>query len=192
MSVRSLIGATALVLLLAGCAGAGTPGGEEGGDDQGSTEQGGIEASDAITAAADLVQQRYDLVRDGDYAGACELYSEEFAALFAELAETEGKPCVEAHEAGVANATTYLETAAEQERAGLTPFFYVPTEIEIDPTAITSDRDDVAFLGEGVVVSLDPREFEDGVGKTPGWLAAQVYVMRGDDGQWRFISPSEK
>jgi hypothetical protein len=179
------------LLLLAGCAGAiaSTP------TSSVTSDAGASEAAaspEPVAAAAALLLQRYELVRDGDYAGACALYSEGYAVLFAELAETVGQPCIAAHEAAAANVAHYLDTTAQQNRLGLTPFFYVPTGIEVDATAITADGDDIAIVGPGAVVSTDPREFEDGIGKTPGWLAGSSYVQRTDDGRWLFIAPGEK
>jgi hypothetical protein len=145
---------------------------------------------DPVAAAADLLQARYELVRDGDYAAVCELYSPGFIELFAALAEADPSDCVAAHEAAAENVAEYLATAEAQGRAGLTPFFYVPSEIEIDPSKITSDDPAEAIAQSGAVVSLDDREFEDGAGKTPGWLSGLVYV--GDiDGAWRFMAPGE-
>lgn len=146
---------------------------------------------DPVAATAALLQQRYELVRDGDFEGACALYSPGFVELFATLAEADPSDCVAAHEAAAANAAEYLATAEEQNRAGLTPFFYVPSEIEIDQSKITSDDPAEAIAQSGAVVSRDPHEFEDGAGKTPGWLSGLVYVALGDDGQWRFVAPGE-
>ncbi len=144
-----------------------------------------------MAAAVDLLEARYTLVRDGDYAGACELYSPGFVELFAELAESDASDCVAAHETAAQNVADYLATAEAQGRAGLTPFFYVPSSIEIDESKITSDDPTEAILEPGAVVSLDDREFEDGVGKTPGWLSGVVYVTQGSDGRWRFSAPGE-
>jgi hypothetical protein len=144
---------------------------------------------DPVAAAAELLQTRYELVRDGDYAAACELYTPGYQAQLAQLAEVEGQDCVAAHEAGAANAAEYLATAEEQGRAGLTPFFYVPSGIEIDRSKITSDDADAAIAAGGAVVSTDTREFEDGAGKTPGWLSGVIYIVRGDDATWRLATP---
>jgi len=145
---------------------------------------------DSITAAADLLQQRYDAVKAGDYESACALYSVEYAASFAELAEYEGYSCPEAHEKAALNAETYLTTAAEQDRAGLMPFFYVPSAIEIDRSKISSAEEGVAFLAPGTVVNLDPTEFEDGSGNVPGWMGSG-YVKEDSRGDWKFINVNE-
>ena len=44
-----------------------------------------------IEAAAALALTRWELVRDGDYEGACALYSEKFIQNLLQLAEAEGK-----------------------------------------------------------------------------------------------------
>lgn len=149
-------------------------------------------AGDEASQAAALVQQRYEFVRDGDFEAACALYSPAFADLFMELADAVGGSCVEAHEKAAQNVADYLATAAEQQRAGLTPFFFVPSEIEVDATAIKVDEPGLAFLGQGTVVSLDSTEFEDGTGITPGWLRGQDYVKQQPDGSWLFISAVEQ
>lgn len=187
---RLTVATVALVLALSGCAATGTTGGgaPTGAADGGAPAAGG----GAIDSAAALVQQRYDLVKAGDYKAACALYSDQYAVLFEELADSVGKTCVEAHEAAALNVTTYLATAKDQDRAGLTPFFYVPSAIKVDASKISSDSDDVAFLGPGTVISLDTTAFEDGTGKTPGWLNGQDYVKRGADGSWQFIAAVEQ
>jgi len=152
----------------------------------------GSSAEDSVAAAAALVQQRYEFVRDGDYDAACALYSNDYAELFAELADAVGESCVDAHTKAAQNAADYIATAADQGRAGLTPFFFVPSAIEVDASAIVSDEPGLAFLGEGTVVSLDATQFEDGTGLTPGWLAGQDYVKQAADGSWLFISPLEQ
>lgn len=143
-----------------------------------------------IEAAAALAQKRYELVRDGDYEAACALYSEKYIENLLAVAEAEGKTCAEAHAIGVQNAEDYRKTAAEQNRLGLTPFFYIPSEIEIDPSVIMDGPEGVAFLAPGTIVSLDPTEFEDGVGKVPGWLGSS-WVKLYPDGVWRFIDMTE-
>lgn len=178
------VAALALALALSGCAATTANGGDE--------TAASSSSGDATQSAAALVQQRYDLVKAGDYEGACALYSDQYATLFEELAASVGKSCVEAHKAAALNVQTYLDTAKDQDRAGLTPFFFVPSSIKIDTSKITSDSDDVAFIGPGSVVSLDTTEFEDGAGKTPGWLNGQDYVKRGSDGTWHFIAPVEQ
>ena len=180
--------AVAAVFLLTACV---APEPTSSRDDSSESEEADDESSDIDEAAA-LVTERYELVRGGDYAAACELYSEAYAELFIELAGAEGSTCEEAHEAAAANADEYQQTAEEQGRAGLIPFFFVPSEIEVDTDAIKNDEPGLAFLGQGTVVSLDETEFEDGVGVTPGWLRSQDYVQRGDDGVWRFISAVEQ
>jgi len=168
-----------------------TPAPLESGQSESSAGSGiATEFPDSITAAADLLQQRYNAVKAGDYEGACALYSVEFAASFAELADYQGYSCPEAHEKAALNAETYLTTAAEQDRAGLTPFFYVPSAIEIDRTKISSAEEGVAFLAPGTVVNLDPTEFEDGTGQVPGWMGSG-YVKEDSRGDWKFINIDE-
>ncbi|MET0989049.1 MAG: hypothetical protein ABWY54_00230 [Glaciihabitans sp.] len=177
----------AAALLLSGCT---APAPADESTDAPAAEQ--PSSGDDASEAAALVEERYELVKAGDYESACALYSEAFAELFIEIADAAGGTCVEAHEKAAQNAADYQATAAEQDRAGLTPFFYVPSEIEVDASAIKVDAPGLAYLAEGTVVSLDPTEFEDGAGLTPGWLRSQDYVKRGDDGTWRFISPLEQ
>lgn len=187
-AARALGLAAASLLVLAGCA-PGTTSSE--GNPEAGEPRDSVVSDDATAAAAELLRLRYELVRDGDYAGACALYMPGFAANVAELAGTDPADCVAAHEAGIANAADYLETAAGQDRAGLTPFFYVPSGIEIDDSLIYSDEPGEAVAAAGAVVSTDPREFEDGAGKTPGWLAGIARFVRDDDGVWRFAAPGE-
>ena len=184
--------AVACSLALAGCSGATPTGDGATAPSTGAASSGPAADADAIDAAAALATERYELVRDGDYTGACALYSEAYAALFEELAESTGKSCVEAHEAAAKNVADYLGTASDQGRAGLTPFFYVPSAISIDLSKISAEGDDVAYLAPGALVSLDPTAFEDGTGKTPGWLNGQDYVKRGADGSWHFVAATEK
>lgn len=146
----------------------------------------------AVDAAASLITERYELVRDGDFEGACGLYSADFTELFIELVGTDAADCVEAHQEATTGVDEYLATVKVQERAGLTPFFYVPSDIEVVTGSISSEADGLAFLDEGAVVSLDAREFEDGSAQTPGWLAGQQYVKRGSDGEWRFVAMTEQ
>ena len=177
------------VLLLAGCTTI-TPELPASGDTEAQESgTGAVTSDDAIEAAVEVLTQRYELVRDGDFAAACELYTDGYITALAELAETPGADCVTAHEAGEESTAQYLETAAAQERAGLTPFFYVPMSIEIDRSKITSDDPAEAIASGGAVVSTDPTEFEDGVGKTPGWLSGVIYIVQGDDGAWRIAGP---
>lgn len=143
-----------------------------------------------VDAAAQLAMTRYELVRDGDYEAACALYSEKYIQNLLALAEAEGKSCAEAHELGVANANEYRNAAAQQGRLPLTPFFFVPSEIKIDSSVIMDGPDGVAFLAPGAIVNLDPTEFEDGVGKVPGWLGSS-WVKQFPDGVWRFIDMTE-
>jgi len=143
-----------------------------------------------VEAAAALALKRWELVRDGDYEGACALYSEKFTQNLLQLAEAEGKSCAEAHEIGVANSDEYRTTAAQQGRLPLTPFFFVPSEIEIDSSVIMDGPEGVVFLAPGAIVNLDPTEFEDGVGKVPGWLGSS-WVKLFPDGVWRFIDMTE-
>lgn len=184
--MKRVSGAFVILALLAGCTAA-PPSGDP--EPLPPTDESG---SSAIASAVELLETRVDLVRDGDYAGACELYSPGFLALFAELAEADPADCVAVHEAAIANADDYLATAAEQGRAGLTPFFYVPSAVEIDASKILSDDPTEAIVQADAVVSLDDRVFEDGAGVTPGWLAGLVYIAEGDDGRWRFIAPGEE
>jgi hypothetical protein len=146
----------------------------------------------AIDAVSATVMARYEAVKSGDYAAACALYSDLFIEKFSELAETEGQSCEAAHAAGQQNSDDYQATAKEQGRAGLTPFFYVPSEIAIDPTLISiEDNGTTAFLKPLSVTSLDPTEFEDGVGEVPGWIEGQDYLKL-IDGRWVFIFMTEQ
>ncbi len=146
-------------------------------------------AGDAVEAATELLVERWELVRDGDYAAVCELYTDGHIAALEQLAETPGEGCVAAHEAGAASVEEYLARAEAQGRAGLTPFFYVPSGIEIDRGKISSDDPREAIASAGAIVSTDTREFEDGAGATPGWLSGVIYIVQGDDGAWRFAGP---
>jgi hypothetical protein len=180
---RILVAAGAVALLaLAGCTastGEPVPG------------PGSGSGADPVAAATALLQERYELVRDGDYAAACELYTPGYVDLLAELAETDSADCAAVHEVAADNVAEYLATAEDQDRAGLTPFFYVPSAISVDASKITSDEPGVAIASAGAVVSEDPREFEDGVGKTPGWLSGVIYLVQGEDAVWRFAAPGE-
>ena len=90
----------------------------------------------------------------------------------------------------MANSDEYSTTSAQQCRLPLTPFFFVPSEIEIDSSVIMDGPEGVAFLAPGTIVNLDPTEFEDGVGKVPGWLGSS-WVKLFPDGVWRFIDMTE-
>ena len=151
------------------------------------------ETSDpTMQAVMDAVRARYEYVRDGDYAAACSLYSEHFAQNLAELAETDGSSCVASHAAGVENAFTYLAEAKQQKRLALTPFFYIPSQILVDPELIEiEDNGTTAFLNPLAVRSLDPTEFADGVGEVPGWIEIQDYLKL-VDGKWLFIDMTEQ
>lgn len=191
-SWMTLATAVTAAALLAGCSPVAAP---DVVPDQGSTAapapSGDAPApTNEVEAAGALALARYEFVRDGDYEAACALYSEKFIENLLQLAEAEGKTCVEAHELGVQNAATYRERAAEQDRLGLTPFFYIPSEIEIDYSVIMDGPEGVAFLAPGTIVNLDPTEFEDGVGKVPGWLGSS-WVKLFPDGVWRFIDMTE-
>ena len=147
---------------------------------------------DAVQAVADVVRLRYEYVRDGDYAAACDLYSDRFAQNLAALAETDGSSCVEAHKAGVLRSDTYEKEAAEQDRLPMTPFFYIPSEIDVDTSLISiEDNGTTAYLAPLAVVSLDPKEFSDGVGQVPGWIEGQDYLKL-IDGKWLFIDMTEQ
>ena len=184
--------AVATVALLAGCSPAADPDGAATGDPTTEPQPAQTPAAPGseVEAAAALAMTRYELVRDGDYEAACALYSEKFIQNLLALAEAEGKTCAEAHEIGVANAEEYRATAAQQGRLPLTPFFFVPSEIEIDPSVIMDGPEGVAFLAPGTIVNLDPTEFEDGTGKVPGWLGSS-WVKLFPDGVWRFIDMTE-
>lgn len=161
-------------------------------DSSSSDEDSKPESGDDVAEAAELVMQRYEYVRDGDYEAACELYSDDYAELFIELANAAGETCEDAHALAAQNALDYMDEAADQERAGLIPFFFVPSAIEVDESAIKNDEPGLVYLGSGTVVSLDDTEFEDGAGETPGWLASQDYLKKDDDGNWHFISALEQ
>jgi hypothetical protein len=143
---------------------------------------------DAVAATADLIQQRFDAVSSGDYEAACALYTPKFTELFMEVAG--GTTCVEAHTLGAENSKTSQATAIAQGRAGLVPYFYVPTDIEIDESLIKVDGEDLTFQNPGAVISLDPYEFEDGAGTLPGWIESQDYVQR-IDGEWKFAAGTD-
>ena len=146
----------------------------------------------AVQAVAEVVRLRYEYVRDGDYAAACALYSDQFAQNLADLAETDGSSCVESHKAGVLRSDTYEKEAAEQKRLPMTPFFYIPSEIDVDTSLISiEDNGTTAYLAPLAVVSLDPKEFSDGVGQVPGWIEGQDYLKL-IDGTWLFIAMTEQ
>ena len=183
--VRAMILCTVALFALGGCATApiAAQNGEEPLVESVSTET-------DIEAASELAMTRYELVRDGDYEGACALYSEKFTANFLELANAEGETCAQAHALAVATSDKYLREAADQGRLALTPFFYIPSAIKIDSSETMGGDEGSVFLAPGTIISLDPTEFEDGVGQVPGWLGSS-WVKRFPDGTWRFIDMTE-
>ena len=143
---------------------------------------------DAVAATVDLIQRRYDAVSSGDYEAACALYTPKFTELFMEVAG--GTTCVEAHTLGAENSKTSQATAVAQGRAGIVPYFYVPSAIDIDESLIKVDGEDLTFQNPGAVISLDPYESEDGAGTLPGWIESQDYVQR-IDGEWKFAAGTD-
>jgi hypothetical protein len=137
----------------------------------------------AVAATVDLIQRRFDLVSEGDFEAACALYTETFTELFVEVAQA--TTCVEAHTKGLETSDVSRARAIAQGRAGIVPYFYIPSAIDIDESLIKVDVEDRTFQNPGTVISLDPFEFEDGVGALPGWIEAQDYVQR-IDGVWKF------
>ena len=142
----------------------------------------------AVAATVKLIQDRYDFVKAGDYEAACALYTPKFTELFLEISG--GSTCVEGHTLGAENAKVAQATAIAQGRAGIVPFYYIPTAIEIDESMIKVDAEDRTFQNPWTVISLDPYEFEDGAGKLPGWIESQDYAQR-IDGEWKFAAPTD-
>jgi hypothetical protein len=142
----------------------------------------------AVAATVDLIQRRYDLVKAGDFEAACALYTPKFTELFMEVAG--GSTCVEAHTLGLETSDVSQAKAVAMGRTGIVPFYYIPSAIEIDESMIKVDAEDRTFQNPFTVISLDPFEFEDGVGALPGWLEAQDYAQR-IDGEWKFAAPTD-
>ena len=214
-SVPTIILSVAAMILLAGCSSTATPttpqetespstastapaippvDGAAGIPDPANQPKAGASGGEA---AAALLEIRWQLMHDKDYAAACTIMSTTFAERISRTASG-GTPsagesdCVAVLEAAVATSDKAIAAAKKADYAPLTPFYYVPESVEVDDSRIEEDSATLAYAPGGTVASTDPSEFDEGSNSTPGWLLEPVYIQQGLDGVWRFIGPTER
>jgi len=153
--------------------------------------EGAATDEEAIAAALDAVQLRFDRWSAGDHAGACELISDAAAERIASTAPVEGDDCATILAAVDEHTAAVVAKADADGVEILTPYYWMPESIAIDASLAEADSTSLVYLPNRAITVEDSTAFSDGPAELPGWLEEPAYLKL-VDGVWTFILSSER